>query len=96
MYSGEKSLRVLVEKWIGPGEAMTARVTEFSRTPSDRRRYVRVVALWRGGYFTIVFFRHDDGSWNVFPSKSAPPSMGTCFLAMKMTGVTENHLARFI
>ena len=42
MYAGEKSLRALVDKWIGPGVPMTARVIEFSRTRSDRRRYARV------------------------------------------------------
>jgi hypothetical protein len=82
MYSGEKSLRVLVEKWIGPGEAMTARVTTFSRTTSDRRRYVRVSAFWRGGCFSIVFFRHDDGSWNVFPSTPAAPVVSAFFLVV--------------
>jgi hypothetical protein len=81
MDTGQMSLRVLVDKWLGPGEAMTVRVMEFSRTPSDRRRYVRVGAFRREGCFTIVFFRHDDGSWNVFPPKTNMPAMRACRLA---------------
>jgi hypothetical protein len=36
---------------------MTVRVIEFSRTPSDRRRYVHIGALRPEGCLTIVFFR---------------------------------------
>jgi hypothetical protein len=81
MHTDEKPLRALVDKWVGSGEAMTARVIEFSRTPSDRRRYVRVGALTREASFSIVFFRHDDGSWNVFPAKTNVPTMRACRLA---------------
>jgi hypothetical protein len=81
MYAGERSLRVLVDKWIGPGVPMTARVMEFSRTRSDRRRYVRVGTFRRDECFAIVFFRHDDGSWNVFPPGTDMPTMRACRLA---------------
>lgn len=73
--SGEKSLRLLVGKWFGPAAAVSVHVMEFSRTASDRRRYVRVGALRAQGLLTIVFFRHDDGSWNVFPPKANTPAM---------------------
>jgi hypothetical protein len=81
MHTGNKSVRVMVDKWFGPGAAMTVRVIEFSRTPSDRRRYVRIGALRPEGCLTIVFFRHDDGSWNVFPPKTDMPAMRACQLA---------------
>jgi hypothetical protein len=86
MYAGEKSLRVLVDKWLGPGGAMTVRVMEFSRTRSDRRRYVRVGTFWREECFAIVFFRHDDGSWNVFPPGTDMPAMRACRLVSDRIG----------
>ena len=73
--TGEKSLRVLVEKWFGPSTAIMLRVMSFSRMPSDRRRYVRIEALRPEGCLTIAFFRHDDRSWHVFPQKTDVPAM---------------------
>ena len=79
MHTGEKSVRVQAHKWFGPSAAL--RVIEFSRTPSDRRRYVCIGALRPEGCLTIVFFRHDDGSWNVFPPRTDMPAMRACKLA---------------
>jgi hypothetical protein len=75
MDSGEKCLRTLVDKWFGPSAVMTIRVMEFSRTPTDRTRFVRVGAAHTDGSLTIVFFRHADGSWNVYPAKASRPTM---------------------
>ena len=75
MDSGEKCLRTLVDKWFGPSAVVTIRVMEFSRTRTDRRRYVRIGAVCAHKDVTIVFFRHDDGSWNVFPAKTNSPVM---------------------
>lgn len=75
MGSGEKCLRRLVGKWFGPSGVMTLRVVEFGRTPTDRRRYVRIGEARVDGALTIVFFRHDDGSWNVFPATRRTPAM---------------------
>ena len=75
MGTGEKSLRLLVGKWFGPAAVVPVHVMAFSRTPADRRRYVRVGALRPQGSLAIVFFRHDDGTWNVFPAKTNMPAM---------------------
>lgn len=75
MGSGEKCLRTLVDKWFGPPSVVTTRVMEFSRTRVDGRRYVRIGAASADGNLTIVFFRHDDGSWNVFPAKASRITM---------------------
>jgi hypothetical protein len=75
MGSGEKCLRTLVGKWFGPSAVVTIRVMEFGRTRTDRRRYVRIGAARAGESLAIVFFRHDDGSWNVFPAKASRPAM---------------------
>ncbi|CAE6867643.1 hypothetical protein R75465_08070 [Paraburkholderia aspalathi] len=85
MGTGEKSLRSLIDKWLGSKDAMTIHVLEFSRMPADRRRYVRVGASQLQGTLAIVFFRHDDGSWNVFPPKSTAPAMRAERLAAQAT-----------
>jgi hypothetical protein len=68
--NAEKSLRLLVEKWLTPTLATPIRVTRFSRTRPNRKRYVCVEALRPGGSVTLFFFRHDDGTWRVFPPET--------------------------
>ncbi|MFP3570733.1 hypothetical protein, partial [Paraburkholderia sp. SIMBA_030] len=43
-------------------------IVEVGRTFPDRRRYVRIGAAASEYSSSIVFFRHDDGSWHVFPA----------------------------
>ncbi|MHB9841998.1 hypothetical protein Q8F57_045300 [Paraburkholderia terrae] len=76
MNTGEQSLHWLVGKWLAPSPAMPARVTQFSRTHFSQGRYVRVEASRPAGSLAIYFFRHDDGSWCVFPSEAERPVMG--------------------
>ncbi|OUL83938.1 hypothetical protein CA601_26810 [Paraburkholderia hospita] len=73
MNTGQRSLRLLVEKWLAPTPARPAHVTRFSRMGTNQRRYVRVEALHSTGL--IFFFRHDDGSWCVFPPGTESPTM---------------------
>jgi hypothetical protein len=68
--NAEKSLRLLVEKWLTPTLATPIRVIRFSRTRPNRKRYVCVEALRPGGSVTLFFFRHDDGTWRVFPPET--------------------------
>ncbi|SEB93509.1 hypothetical protein SAMN02787142_0589 [Burkholderia sp. WP9] len=68
--NAEKSLRVLIEKWLTPGLAAPIRVTRFGRTSANRRRCVRVEALRPEGPAALFFFRHDDGAWRVFPPEA--------------------------
>ena len=75
MNSSEKSLRWLIDKWLAPTPAMPVRVTRFSRTRSNQRRHVCVEASRPAGSLAILFFRHDDGSWYVFPPATARPAM---------------------
>jgi hypothetical protein len=63
----EQSLRFLVEKWLAPASSNPIRVTEFSRTRTGGRRYVRVETALAEGDRSLFFFRHDDGCWCVFP-----------------------------
>lgn len=66
----ERSLRFLVEKWLAPVPSVPVRVTEFSRTKWDNTRYVRVETGLPGGAHSLIFFRHSDGCWCVFPQRS--------------------------
>ncbi len=80
MDTGEMSLRMLVGKWFGTDAAAAVRVMGFGRTRLDGRRYVSVGTWRQEGYLTIVFFRHDDGSWKVFPpSRAHMPAMSRAY-----------------
>lgn len=68
--SAERSLRVLVEKWLTPSMESPMRVSRFGRTGSNRSRYVRVEAMRPEGPATLFFFQHDDGTWRVFPPET--------------------------
>jgi hypothetical protein len=76
MYTKEKSLRLVVEKWLTPTLATPIRITRFTRIRPDRRRYVRVEALRPQGSVALFFFRHDDGTWCVFPPETGRLTIG--------------------
>lgn len=75
--AGEQSLRFLVDKWLAPEPSASVRVTEFGRTRSGGRRYVRVETSIAEGTRSLFFFRHDDGCWCVFPPTADSPKMFT-------------------
>ncbi|MFM0131632.1 hypothetical protein [Paraburkholderia sediminicola] len=65
--TNRQSLRSQVEKWLAPTSATPVRVTAFSRTGLGGRRYVCVETTSPSGAHALFFFKHDDGSWCVFP-----------------------------
>ncbi|MFM0340583.1 hypothetical protein PQR27_29390 [Paraburkholderia fungorum] len=75
MNTRKTSLRRLVERWFGPDSAMRARVTLFSHSRGSRWRYVCVASSSASGDLSIFFFRHEDGSWSVFPPETKRPTM---------------------
>ena len=75
MVAAEKTLHWAVDKWLAPTPSMPARVVRFCHSASQHQRYVCVEALRPGGLLSIFFFRHDDGSWNVFPPQAERPAM---------------------
>ncbi len=75
MNARERSLRALVEKWLGANPATRVRVTRFSHSPRKPWRYVCVESVRASGAFSIVFFRHDDGCWCVFPPRIERPAL---------------------
>lgn len=50
-----RSLRLQVEKWLVPTLSTPVRVTRFSRTRSNQRRYVRVEILRPAGAVGLFF-----------------------------------------
>jgi hypothetical protein len=66
-------LRALVEKWLGPDSERKARIRRFGHP--RKWRYVQVETPHRSGALEIVFFRHQDGSWCVFPPDIKRPTM---------------------
>jgi hypothetical protein len=69
-----KTLHWAVDKWLRPTPSTPVRVLRLYRTRTHRR-CVCVEALNSGGLLSIFFFRHDDGSWNVYPPAQALPVM---------------------
>ncbi|MFM0268165.1 hypothetical protein [Paraburkholderia sediminicola] len=70
-----KTLRLVVEKWLTPGPTTLVRITRCGRKFSSQGRQVRVDALRPEGPIEILFFRHDDGTWWVFPQNAQRFSM---------------------
>ena len=72
----ERSLRAIVQSWLGAPCAGRIRVTRLSHTRRQLWRYVCVESVRESGTMALVFFRHDDGSWCVFPPAPRRPVMG--------------------
>ncbi|AQV99202.1 hypothetical protein BJN34_35590 (plasmid) [Cupriavidus necator] len=66
MGMGGMSLRGLMEKWFGPEAPTIARITRM-RDDAYQRGYVQVEVEQASGALSLLFFRHADGSWCVFP-----------------------------
>ncbi|BCG04823.1 hypothetical protein PPGU19_093910 (plasmid) [Paraburkholderia sp. PGU19] len=75
------SLRDLVDKWLAPTRSIPARVTQIGRFGSGGVRFVRLEGVVSNSPLSIVFFRHGQGTWDVFPPVPHTPAMGTCLFA---------------
>lgn len=69
-------LRTVVERWLAPTHGAPLRISRFGFAGSDRRRRVRVEVMRTQGSVVILFFKHDDGAWHVFPPQRERLSMG--------------------
>ena len=72
MKSAEICLRSVVEKWFATAPV---RVTRFNWSGIVHSRSVRVEARASSKVFSIVFFKHEDGAWRVFPPDGRRPAM---------------------
>ena len=81
MEARERSLRLSVGKWFEGTAQTPVRVLAFGRIVPGGPRYVRVGIRRDGKSPNIVFFQHNDGSWNVFPPIARTLSMSPCAVA---------------
>ena len=75
MISDATTLHGLVDKWLGPTESAPARVVRVSSKGANLTRCVCVEVRRPWGLLSVLFFRHRDGSWCVFPPAQNRPSM---------------------
>jgi hypothetical protein len=79
--NADHSLHYAVDKWLAPTTAHPARVLRLCRSHVTGSRYVCIEAQHPNGPIAIVFFRHDDGTWNVFPPQGKRLAMDARRLA---------------
>ena len=82
MNTQRASLRRIVDKWLAPTPASPVRDIRLCRMQANHIRYVRVEALRPSGVLALFFFRHDDGSWQVFPPEAVRMMMSPRRFAM--------------
>ncbi len=75
MDNGERSLRGLVDKWIGLSALARGRVFRVSRKDALEARCVCVEVRRASGPLSLMFFQHGDGSWCVFPPAVNRPTL---------------------
>lgn len=76
MSAEKQSLRWVVEKWFGSELRARIRLLRTAQPLQAQYRCVRVEAASQSGPLSIVFFRHGDGSWYVFPPEDKRPAIG--------------------
>jgi hypothetical protein len=74
MTTANRSLHAQVEKWLPSGATQTPRVRGFGRSRAHGFRFVCVEAA-DAMHHTLIFFRHGDGGWRVFPPAPECPAM---------------------
>ncbi|MBN3760798.1 hypothetical protein [Burkholderia sp. Ac-20365] len=67
------SLRLLMHDWLG--QVDNIRVSRPARSRNMPWRAVRIEVMRSSTAFAIVFFRHGDGSWCVYPPSFTAPTM---------------------
>ncbi|MGF6301383.1 hypothetical protein OKW42_004736 [Paraburkholderia sp. WC7.3d] len=88
MDTTEYSLRSLIEKWLAPTPESPVRLTRFNnRTHPSRARCACVEASRPAASLAIFFFRHEDGTWHVFPPVAKRPTMS---VSLQCTAVGES------
>ncbi|WP_155640726.1 hypothetical protein [Burkholderia pseudomultivorans] len=76
MNSGRRSLRRAVEKWIDPERLTRVQIVRPGCSKYGRAGLIRVEGESGSRPFAIFFFRHEDGSWQVFPPSMHRPVIG--------------------
>ncbi|SIT35048.1 conserved hypothetical protein [Paraburkholderia ribeironis] len=69
------SLRRQVEKWFGSAQPISIRVLRVPGNMGAMSGYKCVCVSQPSGPCVIVFFRHGDKSWRVYPPPTARPTL---------------------
>lgn len=69
------SLQQSVDKWFSPSQRHHIRVTRFRQNRSDGQRGVIVRLLGVTDTIELLFFRHGDGTWRLFPADVTRPTI---------------------
>ncbi len=91
----KRSLRAAVEKWLGIDTSAHFRLTRIGRSEESRWRCVRVDIDSPSGSLSIMFFRHDDSSWHVFPPNGRRPVIGGSRYSNQLLPDAHEHLNIF-
>ena len=75
MASSGKSLRLMVEHWLIADSSRRVRVTQFRNNRSARECYVCVEAFGEACPVAMFFFRHQDGTWRIYPPNRELPAL---------------------
>ncbi|KXV04137.1 hypothetical protein CR51_14720 [Caballeronia megalochromosomata] len=75
MNDSSMTLRGLVEKWLAPYLAAPARVVRLARNEAGFHRCIRVDISRPSRDLSMHFFRHADGSWQVYPPQKTRPCL---------------------
>lgn len=81
MSSNGTSLRNLIDKWMAPTPGSPIALSRPKSAKLMSLRCVRAESMGPSGPLAILFFRHGDGSWCVFPPTSERPTMQALAIA---------------
>jgi hypothetical protein len=73
MTSAFSSLHAQIEKWFGAVQSASVRI---DRSAASSKQKCITVSHTVSPY-TIVFFQHSDGSWQVYPPRREYPMFST-------------------
>jgi hypothetical protein len=71
----------MAEKWLSLQPDMQVHITRHAQGQGMRRACVHVTTAGARGEVGMFFFRHDDGSWYIFPPRESRLSMGVLSVA---------------
>lgn len=77
MTCASASLHYQIEKWFGAVSPASVRIARGVGGPNSRC----ITVSHPDKPYAIAFFRHGDGSWQVYPPRRAWPTFSTLALA---------------
>ena len=74
------SLQQSIDKWFSPSQRDQIRVTRFRQRALGGQSGVIVRLMGAPDPIELLFFRHGDGTWCLFPANVARPTMSASTL----------------